>query len=444
MRKFLKATVLEAYSVKWMLLAGVVLGACNFFNPTGSGDPGDDTNAQMALGQSLFRDKDFRGSMKAYEKAIAQDSSNSLAYYGFAKATMKHYGLSASSILDEVNSFNQGGNDGFKLPFVDSDDKVLTNYLQATSRVRKVLRILTDRDSLTRWYDYSRNPDSKAASKDALSATRIAFIEDYFSKAEKGTPGFRARSKFPLSDRVLGADKIVADFGLTEMLYALVHLRDLDGNDSIDSRDNLIKKLNFSSEGGFKIDNLKDITDDLKDPETRDNLNTLIRNTSDGMASAGTIIKLMGSMGGSNDSLSNSALTGQVTENIDSVITSLGSAVGFYQFGDGIDNDGDGCIDEEILDGIDNDGDGFVDEDARLELVDGIDNNRDGSMGPEDLIDLTNPPARPLVFTQHPDWKTGPKYQDKDFRVKVQADSARTQSIIDSAKEQIGGCWHNY
>ena len=31
---------------------------------------------------------------------------------------------------------------------------------------------------------------------------------------------------------------------------------------------------------------------------------------------------------------------------------------------DGIDNDGDGFIDEELIDGVDNDGDGLVDEDT--------------------------------------------------------------------------------
>ena len=36
------------------------------------------------------------------------------------------------------------------------------------------------------------------------------------------------------------------------------------------------------------------------------------------------------------------------------------ATIGFYKVGDGIDNDGDGCVDEEILDGIDNDGDGLI------------------------------------------------------------------------------------
>ncbi len=446
MRKFLEAILLKAYSVRWMVFTGVILGACNFFNPAGTGDPGENSAGQLALGQSLFREKDFHGSMKAYEKAISQDSSNSLAYYGFAKAAMKHYGLAATTILDEVNSFNAGGTEGggLQLPFINQENEVLTDYLQATSRVRKVLRLLTVRDTLTRWYQYSRNPDSKAARRDANAAARIAFIEDYLQKAESGTPGYRSKSKFPLSDLVLGYDKVIADFGLAEMLYALVHLRDLDGNDTIDTRDDLIKKLAFSSEGGFKIENLEEIEADLRDPENRANINALIRNTSDGMASASTVINLLGSMGGgSKDSLSNPELTGEMVGNIDSVVTSLGGAVNFYQFGDGIDNDGDGCIDEEILDGKDNDGDGFVDEDARLDMVDGIDNNRNGSEGPEDLVDLLDP-ARPLVFTQQSGWSTGPKYLDKAFRIWVQADSARTQSVIDSAKSQIGGCWNNY
>ena len=41
-------------------------------------------------------------------------------------------------------------------------------------------------------------------------------------------------------------------------------------------------------------------------------------------------------------------------------------AVSFYLIGDRMDNDGDGCVDEEILDGEDNDNDGLVDEDLRI------------------------------------------------------------------------------
>ena len=37
----------------------------------------------------------------------------------------------------------------------------------------------------------------------------------------------------------------------------------------------------------------------------------------------------------------------------------------FFDFGNGRDDDGDGCVDEEVLDNYDNDGDGEIDEDVR-------------------------------------------------------------------------------
>jgi hypothetical protein len=37
----------------------------------------------------------------------------------------------------------------------------------------------------------------------------------------------------------------------------------------------------------------------------------------------------------------------------------------FYKFGNSRDDDGDGCVDEEVLDNYDNDGDGEIDEDVR-------------------------------------------------------------------------------
>ena len=60
---------------------------------------------------------------------------------------------------------------------------------------------------------------------------------------------------------------------------------------------------------------------------------------------------------------------------------------------DGIDSDGDGSFDEELLNGIDDDGDGFIDEDSRLveagsgqyngDFAWGIDNDGDGKIDEE-------------------------------------------------------------
>jgi len=45
-------------------------------------------------------------------------------------------------------------------------------------------------------------------------------------------------------------------------------------------------------------------------------------------------------------------------------IAEIGSIINYYWYNDGIDNDGDGRIDEETINGADDDGDGFIDEDS--------------------------------------------------------------------------------
>ena len=52
-------------------------------------------------------------------------------------------------------------------------------------------------------------------------------------------------------------------------------------------------------------------------------------------------------------------------EDIDELINQIAGIINFYWYDDGIDNDGDGRIDEETIDGEDNDGDGLVDEDSK-------------------------------------------------------------------------------
>lgn len=431
-----------------ILVSALILG-CNVFNPSGEGDGGGTADAYLIQGENKFRDKDYSGAMEAFEKAIQQDSSSSLAYYGYAKSAMRNWQVNASIILTEVtDAQNEGG-----IPFLGAEDSKLTRYLQATSKVRKALSSMTMRDTLTQWHSYLKDPDSKAAKKDALFAKRKAFMTDYLAKGKQGIPGYYPESKFPLSDRALPYQKIVADFGFVELLYALVHLRDLDQNDTIDSRDDLIKKLNFSSEGGFKVENLEDIAADLQDPETQKNINNLIQNVSQGLSSAGAVIDLLSPMAGGNtgDSLSNQQLTDQVSQNVDSVISTLGDAVTFYQFGDGKDNDGDGCRDEEILDGKDNDGDGFTDEDSRTVLLDKLDNDKNGQTDPLDADEMIGSDFI-LGYTKATSFVKGSKYSDRETRILVQKDSLANATTLTSgqrvllqqAKTLVGGCWNNY
>lgn len=442
---------------RFSLGLGIIIAGCNVFNPSGEGEGGQTQGALMAEGEALFRQMDYLGAQAAFEAAIKQDSGNSLAYYGYSKSVMRYWNVSAANLLSEVDGAKSGS-----IPFIGADDWTLTRYLKSTSKVRKALATMTLRDTLTRWYHYTLDPKSKAYVRDADAAKRAAFMQEYWAKAELGLPGYYKKSQFPLSDLKLGYQKVIADFGFVEVVYALAHMRDLNGDDSIGSQDDLIKKLAFNTEGGgFKVENLADIQKDLVDnPEQVEQLNNLISNLSSGLTSASTVIDLLGpallgQQGGGADTAN---LGKDVTADLDSLLTNLGDASGFYKFGDFRDNDGDGCVDEEILDGKDNDADGFSDEDARIIPIDTVDNDHNGKQGSADpdevpgLLDATGA----LPWVKAAGYVKGPKYADKAAKVAAQKDSLSVKVnrgsalsageliLLGNFKTDIGGCWNNY
>lgn len=439
---------------------GLTVAACNVFNPSGEGDAGTSQGALMATAEEQFRQMDYLSAQASFDAALKSDSTSSLAYYGYAKSVMRYWDVSAADLLTEVSSGASGG-----IPFIGATDWTLTRYLKSTSKTRRLLSKMTERDTLTRWYYYTLDPTSKAYERDKDAAKRAAFMADYWAKADLGLPGYYKKSQFPLSDLKLGYQKVIADYGFVELVYGIAKLRDLNGDDSIGSQDDLIKKLAFNTEGGgFKVDNLASIQEDLAtNPESRQQLNNLISNVSTGLSSAGTVIDLLGpalaSQGGSGTDTA--GLNEKVTEDMDSVISSLGNAVTFYQFGDARDNDGDGCVDEEILDGKDNDGDSFTDEDARISLIDTVDNDHNGKHGSADPNE--QPPTNSLLtgnatllFVSDASFKKGAKYTDKGAKIGAQKDSlsfkvnagfslsAGEKILLGNYKTDIGGCWNNY
>lgn len=366
-----------------ILIAALLVAGCNIFNPSGEGDGGDAN--PRAEGEEYFRRGQYAKAMAAFERAIKADSSNSLAYYGYAKSAVFLYKLDRLGIFDDLQATSE---DPSSFAFLQHEDSLLTLRMQAASKVRRVLGILTDRDTLTRWWRYTFDSTSSEARSDSNFAARRDFIEAYLAQQDAVLPhGSRHRSKFPLTDFRMPYKDVLVDFTAFEMLYTITRLYDLDQNDTIDARDAMMKKLKFGAQSGFGIDSLSAIADDLEnDTAAAQNLNALIAGMQSGLTDTKTLAQMIIPSSSGSDTGSSSQET---TENIDSVIASLGDAVLFYQFGDKLDNDGDGCVDEEILDEKDNDLDGFVDEDARVippNKPDGVDNDLDGFMDP------VNPP----------------------------------------------------
>jgi hypothetical protein len=117
------------------------------------------------------------------------------------------------------------------------------------------------------------------------------------------------------------------------------------------------------------------------------------------------------------------------------------------QKADGIDNDGDGCLDEERLDSLDNDGDGIVDEDLGLLAYDSTYFN--SLLNPDSLSGemLVVDSAGRLEFTKAKTfWAVGgllPEYRLDILKYNLKPDNTNGPEL-DTAVQKIGGCWKFY
>ncbi len=144
---------------------------------------------------------------------------------------------------------------------------------------------------------------------------------------------------------------------------------------------------------------------------------------------------------------------------IDSTANTVEHSILFYRLGDGIDNDGDGCVDEEILDGIDNDGDGLIDEDLRLvplsrnsdSLVtfigigaDSLDHDMNGEK--EDAAERTLQENGTLLFARDFDRISRSDSAMLEIRkaIALDTDSTNIRYPLETRKALVGRCWNNY
>jgi hypothetical protein len=437
----------------WGLFAGHILFAVSLQACLAGGDgasaPQQAPVDYVARGDSCYRERRFADAIAAYDTALLQDSSRSRAYYGSARAALMLHGVSGLDLLADLQATNDNPT---QFAFLNHPDSILTQRLSGGGAALRMLRRLVDRDTLTRWWKYADDTVTAQESADPQYAVRRAFMLDYFEKASHGDVGYRKRESFPLSDLKLPRENILTDMTTLELMWAITRIYDLDRNDTIDARDSLMRKLQLGS-GGIKVDSL---AGDLEnDTAATTNLNDLIKGIQ-----PGSLIDLIRYP----DSGS-----GGTSPNVDSLIVSLGDAILFYQFGDKIDNDGDGCIDEEILDGKDNDLDGFVDEDARVissNKPDGVDNDRDGTVdgAGEGTVGVEGNASQPWLLGFVNAYATANpgspfvKIRKDDatiaLRIAVQKDSLATRSPselagpykakLDSAKALVGGCWRSY
>lgn len=315
--------VARSRMARWIpaLAASAVLLSCNLFNPSGDGSYPDDPDAEIDLGQRALRERRYDEAWERFRRALERDSSKSLAYHGLAKAGMGRDGFALSELVILADSVSDAPDERRLDVLLGTDRVKLDRIYRSLVRAAAVYRILSRRDSTGR------------------------------------------------TDGVFPARLIARE--LDAILAARIHFRliDANGDTAISSSEMGLLKLFRLGDGGLRLDQALLLSSGAVDSTTgavQDStvamLNGVLSNVSLIVQDSQGLDRIRSSID-SDSSAATSRLSGNSLE----FLERLGTSTSFFLVNDSLDNDGDGCWNEEIHgDSLDNDGDSLRDEDARI------------------------------------------------------------------------------
>lgn len=435
-------------SGKVLAIAALLIVSCNLFNPDGTGETGGDADALLIEAQNYFRNAEYTKAYELFSKVVAEDPKHSEGYLGMAKAGMRMRGVNPMNLLKYVNV------DSNEVPFMNSDNADKNIFYQGMRLVDSVLAPLAHRDTLTVLYEQHlralKEPSWRYSLSDSASAKLARFQDTYGPSNYEG---------FPLSDRRVAYEKFSVGMTIARMTAEILGFLDINKDGSIDDKD-LNIKIGKDENGNLTVDVEDLYSQALTSPEVVDQLNASLDSLGTGMGDlSGLIANLGGAYGLDDSDTSSNAMTDEVKASTEEQINSLQGAVQFYKIGDQRDNDGDGCVDEEVLDSLDNDGDGRKDEDLRVTVLtgptaylDGLDNDQDGLVdeadekpaGERDMELKTDFLGFTSGFVPN---NLGQINSDSLLlKIEVAQDTSISAPIYNLAARQnvIGGCWVYY
>jgi len=284
----------------WALLAGLPLVAgCNILEWASSDDSFE---ALMADGREAIQAADYARAETSFGAAMERRPNSADARYHFAKAAVLNADVDVFSIVQTLTDTS---------PDAGADTGASAVFGLELSRANAVYRV-------------------NAIVLDALEPIRVGRTEGPFSDAN-----------------------VDLDLAVAYTLRGILRLRDTNGDGVIDAADASLDDYGLDDAGGFALDGLETIpAEALNDMITE--LNALLRSSRD------LLLGVLGDSGVDVDALS-------------ALIDSLGGDLSAFYVNTGTpgnpgtgDNDHDGITDEECRNGIDDDGDGLIDEDSRV------------------------------------------------------------------------------
>lgn len=304
---------------KWMWLAAISMSmgvaGCNLFHPTDSRDAENNDAPALTLdGYKEFQDANYDEARKFFNKAIRADSSYSQAWVGLAKAVLNtQKGLNVFELISYSQKVEQNGKSTNKL--LSMPEEEASAISRGIDSVMLILNQFFDRDT-------SNRTDKKI---------RFSNIADSYTILQLTKVGLRIRSLNAQLTNLVSA-------GSSGMMLDLNALNDLG--------DSLKPFLNDMAAAAEAIKASPESASEIIKAYLPDTTRQYFEDDDYAEITVG---------------LANSVI--QMNDRAQTVPEDRNSV--FFDFGNGRDDDGDGCVDEEVLDNYDNDGDGEIDEDVR-------------------------------------------------------------------------------
>ena len=314
MKRILQSKILWATA----LLLSLGIAGCNIFNPTESINiKDDDAEALTYEGYKRIRDNEYSEAEYYFNKAIAADSNHSKAWFGLMKSTLNRKLNGDSTNIFSLLSYINASRDS-KVPFTGMSDNVANKLQEAIDTVNAIADIFISRDK-------EGKTDSVVTYKTISEGYMILQMMKTMLILRKTTASMQGCSLTKGKDNSCDMGTVLNNLKndpteTVEAFHAVFTTRE-DNPESM-------SKMFDSYLQGFG---------DLKEESQKNAVSSMC------------------------GALAKEAEYAKETE--DQQTKTLNIIIGQFGYSDILDDDGNGCVDEEIYDGEDNDGDGEIDED---------------------------------------------------------------------------------
>ncbi len=362
----------------------------NLFGSSDGGNCSSDISCLRLDAENAFRSGNYRKAYETYSRIVSIDSTASVGYFGMAKASLWMKGVNPFDMFRFADANKLEDDDGNKkIPFKDDSIKVQNRYYQGTKLAYIPLAELNRRDSLTILYELHQKE---------LSGQAVYISDSLMRDLQKFRDEFSPFDRFPLSDREYKSNAFYGGYSVFAIAKTMLEFFDTNDDNCI-TKDPIIGGILGVDNPGEKSNEAKWLEWDCTKVGGKFGYDLPLGLNPDGTINTEQILEILkgdleGPDGFYERQLIDSTDIPQDIENInnkidnfngnlDEVIDILGGEgdwqgemskysdyASFFKIGTRLDEDGDGCIDEELLNGSDNDGDNIKGEDARLANTD--------------------------------------------------------------------------